>query len=167
MTRNDPPSRLGAVVAAKRKQLGLSQRQLAEKTGIKQTRLVMSADATLPLVYITDESKASPMTAPNFCMLLRKHLGGGKILSITQPGLERCIHLHIEHRNEMGDLCEKLLIAELMGKHSNIIFCDNSMRILDSIRTAVHSGIVTPVVNWPTDRVMVYSFSLIACFTRS
>ncbi|MBP3215354.1 MAG: NFACT family protein [Clostridium sp.] len=104
------------------------------KNNRKNLRLVLSVNASLPLAYITDDNKPAPLTAPNFCMLLRKHLGGGKILSITQPGLERCIHLHIEHRNEMGDLCEKLLIAELMGKHSNIIFCDNSMRILDSIK---------------------------------
>ena len=56
------------------------------------------------------------MTAPNFCMLLRKHIGSGKILSVTQPGLERILVLTIEHRNELGDLCVKKLIAEIHGQ---------------------------------------------------
>ena len=73
------------------------------------------------------------MTAPNFCMLLRKHLNNGRVLSITQPGLERIIDIEVEHLNEMGDLCSKHLIIEIMGKHSNIIFCDNNI-ILDSIK---------------------------------
>ena len=74
------------------------------------------------------------MTAPNFCMLLRKHIGNGRITSISQPKLERIISLHIEHLNELGDLCEKKLIIEIMGKHSNIIFCKEDGTILDSIK---------------------------------
>ena len=74
------------------------------------------------------------MTAPNFCMLLRKHIGSGKILSVTQPGLERILIFSVEHRNELGDLCVKKLIAEFMGKHSNLIFCDDQGTILDSIK---------------------------------
>jgi len=97
-------------------------------------RLLISVNASLPLAYLTDTNKPSPLTAPNFCMLLRKHIGNGKILSVTQPGLERCIHFEIEHLDEMGDLCRKLLIVELMGKHSNIIFCTPDMRIIDSIK---------------------------------
>ena len=97
-------------------------------------RLLLSANASLPLAYLTDVSKPSPLTAPNFCMLLRKHIGGGRICSVSQPGLERCIHFEIEHLDEMGDLCRKLLIVELMGKHSNIIFCTPQLRIIDSIK---------------------------------
>ena len=74
------------------------------------------------------------MTAPNFCMLLRKHLQNGRITSITQPGLERVIRIDIEHLDEMGDLCHKSLIIEIMGKHSNIIFCNESDMIIDSIK---------------------------------
>lgn len=97
-------------------------------------RLLLSVNASLPLAYLTDTNKQGPMTAPNFCMLLRKHIGSGRIVSITQPGLERCIRLEIEHLDEMGDLCRKLLIVELMGKHSNIIFCTQDGMILDSIK---------------------------------
>ncbi len=99
-----------------------------------QRRLYISASASLPLIYLTEENKPSPMTAPNFCMLLRKHIGNGKILSITQPGLERIIIFEIEHLDEMGDLCRKKLIVEIMGKHSNIIFCSDEGKIIDSIK---------------------------------
>lgn len=107
---------------------------LTIKTPTGQRKLYISASASLPLIYLTDENKLSPMTAPNFCMLLRKHIGNGRITSISQPKLERIISLHIEHLNELGDLCEKKLIIEIMGKHSNIIFCDDNNMILDSIK---------------------------------
>lgn len=106
-------------------------------------KLLMSANASLPLVYLTDKSKPSPMTAPGFCMLLRKHLQNGRITDITQPGLERILHLHIEHLDEMGDLKCKRLIIELMGKHSNIIFLDEKDMIIDSIKHI--SGMVSSV----------------------
>lgn len=96
-------------------------------------RLYMSASASLPLIYLTEDNKPAPMTAPNFCMLLRKHIGSGRIVKILQPGLERIIHFEIEHYNELGDLCRKILTVELMGKHSNIIFRDDDM-IIDSIK---------------------------------
>ena len=99
-----------------------------------QKRLLISAGASLPLMYLTQSNKPSPITAPNFCMLLRKHIQNGKITKIFQPGLERIIHFEIEHYNEMGDLCHKQLIVELMGKHSNIIFCDDTGNIIDSIK---------------------------------
>lgn len=107
---------------------------LTIKSPAGQRRLYISASASLPLIYLTGENKPSPMTAPNFCMLLRKHIGNGKILAVSQPALERIICLDIEHLDEMGDLCRKKLIVEIMGKHSNIIFCDNSGTIIDSIK---------------------------------
>ena len=111
---------------------------LTVKTGNGQFRLELSANASLPLVYLIEENKPSPMTAPNFCMLLRKHLNNGRIIEISQPGLERIIDIEIEHVNEMGDLCRKHLITEIMGKYSNIIFCDGN-RIIDSIKHYQHS----------------------------
>lgn len=107
---------------------------LTVKTSGGQYRLIISANASLPLIYLTNDNKQSPMTAPNFCMLLRKHIQNGRIISVTQPGLERIIDIEIEHLNEMGDLCRKHIIAEFMGKHSNIIFCDSDHMILDSIK---------------------------------
>ena len=99
-----------------------------------QCRLLLSASASLPLIYFTSKNKPSPMTAPNFCMLLRKQIGSGRILRIWQPGMERILNMEIEHLNELGDICRKLLIIELMGKHSNIIFCQEDGMILDSIK---------------------------------
>ncbi len=107
---------------------------LTVKTPNGQKRLSISASASLPLIYLTEENKPSPMTAPGFCMLLRKHIGNGRIINVSQPGLERIVHLEIEHLDEMGDLCRKKLIVEIMGKHSNIIFCDDKDRIIDSIK---------------------------------
>ncbi len=99
-----------------------------------QQRLLISSNASLPLLYLTGQNKPGPLTAPNFCMLLRKHIGSGKITDISQPGLERILIFTIEHRNELGDPARKQLIVELMGKHSNIIFTDEDGRILDSIK---------------------------------
>lgn len=99
-----------------------------------QKRLYISAGASLPLIYLTEQNKPSPMTAPNFCMLLRKHLQNGRITEIFQPGLERIVHIRIEHLDEMGDLRHKTLVAEIMGKHSNIIFCNDDNIIIDSIK---------------------------------
>ena len=103
-------------------------------TGEGNLRLLISADASLPLVYLTDNNKQGPMTAPNFCMLLRKHIQGGRIVSVSQAGLERIMTIEVEHLDEMGDLCRKKLIFELMGKHSNIIFVNEEGKIIDSIK---------------------------------
>lgn len=107
---------------------------LTVKTGNSQKRLCLSASASLPLIYLTTANKPSPMTAPNFCMLLRKHLQNGRIVSISQPGLERIVHILVEHLDEMGDLRCKKLVVEIMGKHSNIIFCNEENLIIDSIK---------------------------------
>lgn len=107
---------------------------LTIKGSCGQVRLLLSASATLPLVYLTSENKTSPATAPAFCMLLRKHLTNARIVSVTQPGLERIIQFELEHRDELGDLCIKKLIVEVMGKHSNIIFVKEDGTIIDSIK---------------------------------
>lgn len=116
---------------------------LTVKNSGGQIRLLMSADASLPLIYMTESNKPSPMTAPNFCMLLRKHLQNARILAVTQPGLERIVRLELEHLNELGDVCRKYLVIELMGKHSNIIFYDDKNMIIDSIKHI--SGMVSSV----------------------
>ena len=97
-------------------------------------RLLISASASLPLIYFTEANKPSPMTAPNFCMLLRKHIGNGRIMRVSQPGLERILCMEVEHLDELGDRRTKKLIVEIMGKHSNIIFCNEEDMILDSIK---------------------------------
>ncbi len=76
----------------------------------------------------------NPMTPPMFCMLLRKHLGGGKLTAIRQDGLERIIYLDFECINELGDIVTVTLACEIMGKYSNIIVINNEGKIIDSIK---------------------------------
>lgn len=104
------------------------------KSHRKPYLLLISASASLPLLYLTEKKKEAPLTAPNFCMLLRKHIQGGQIVDVTQPGLERVVIFRILHHDELGDLKEKKLIVELMGKYSNIIFTDENDTIIDSIK---------------------------------
>ena len=99
-----------------------------------QKRLFLSASASLPLIYLTQANKPGPLTAPNFCMLLRKHIANGRIVKIWQPDMERIIHFEIEHLDDLGDVRRKTLTMELMGKHSNLIFVDEKNMIIDSIK---------------------------------
>lgn len=104
------------------------------KNNAKTYRLLISASASLPLVYLTDVNKPAPKVAPAFLMLLRKYIGTAKITDIFQMGLERILCFKLEHLNELGDLSHKCMYIEIMGKHSNIIFTDENNKIIDSIK---------------------------------
>ena len=104
------------------------------KNNAKTYRLLVSASASLPLVYLTDVNKPAPKVAPEFLMLLRKYIGTAKINDIFQMGLERILCFELEHLNELGDLSHKRMYIEIMGKHSNIIFTDENNKIIDSIK---------------------------------
>lgn len=97
-------------------------------------KLVLSASANNARVHFTQSTKENPKTPPMFCMLLRKHLSGGKITGISQPQNERIIKIDVESYNELGDLTTKHLITEIMGRNSNIILCNDDMRIIDSAK---------------------------------
>ncbi|MBO5648935.1 MAG: NFACT family protein [Clostridia bacterium] len=97
-------------------------------------RLCISASNNNPRSHITARQKENPMSAPMFCMLLRKHLSGGRVLSVEQRGFERVIDICAECRDEMGFLSQRHVIAEIMGKYSNIIFCDGDYRILGAVK---------------------------------
>lgn len=98
-------------------------------------RLLISANPSLPKFHLMEEKKDNPLIAPSFCMLLRKHLLGSKILNIKQLSLERVIEISFEGIDEMGYKVEKSLIIEIMGRHSNIIFINNGdFTIIDSIK---------------------------------
>ena len=130
-------ARIYKIAQTDRDELVITCKPTAERGG-GQCRLYLSADASLPLAYFTSKTRQAPLQAPSFCMLLRKHLQNGRILSVTQPGLERILRFEVEHLDEMGDLCRHTLAIELMGKHSNIIFLKNdeagSELIVDSIK---------------------------------
>ena len=83
---------------------------------------------------LTTTSKPNPQNAPNFCMLLRKHLVGAKITNIYNNSLERIIYIDLGCYNELNDLVSKKLVIELMGKHSNIILLNEKNYIIDSLR---------------------------------
>lgn len=93
-------------------------------------RLLVSANSNYPRAHITIDQKTNPLTAPMFCMYLRKHLQSGRIIDITSHELERIIIFHIESMGELGDIEEKRLIVEIMGRHSNIILVDKYDKIL-------------------------------------
>ncbi|MBO6133645.1 MAG: NFACT family protein [Lachnospiraceae bacterium] len=100
----------------------------------RMEKLLISAGASLPFAYFTEKSFTNPISAPVFCMVLRKHVQNGRIVGVEQPGLERIIRITIEHMDELGDKRRKTIVAEFMGKHSNIIFVDQNETVIDSIK---------------------------------
>lgn len=115
--------------------------QLIIRRQKEQLRLKISVNPSLPLCCLTDSKDGAPMTAPGFCMALRKHIGNGTLISVHQPsqnihedGLERVIIFEIEHLDEMGDMGRRFLSVELMGKYSNIILLREDYNIIDSIK---------------------------------
>ncbi len=98
-------------------------------------KLLLSSNSNFPRIHLTNIKKENPLSAPTFCMLLRKHLQSGRIVDIIQPDFERIIKLKIQSYDELNDLTTKYLIIELMGKHSNIILVnEEDNKILDSIK---------------------------------
>ena len=98
-------------------------------------KLFASAGSAHARVHFIEENPVNPPAPLAFCMLLRKHLQGGRIIAIEQKGSERIIEISIETLNELGFTVSKRLIFEIMGKHSNIILTDISTgKIIDSIK---------------------------------
>lgn len=97
-------------------------------------RLLLSASAANARVHFTTVARENPMTPPMLCMLMRKHLQGGKIIRIVQQDFDRVIRMDIESHNELGDLCVKSIVIEIMGRHSNIILLQEDNKIMDSAK---------------------------------
>ena len=97
-------------------------------------KLLLTANSNYPRLHLSNLAKNSATEPPMFCMLLRKHLGGGKLLSITQPDMDRIVTLAVEATNELGDKETKFLTIEIMGRHSNIILTKQDGTIIDSIK---------------------------------
>lgn len=103
-------------------------------SGGKNYALLCNISSNSYRLHLTTTSKPNPLNAPNFCMLLRKHLLGSRIKSISTPSLERIVKIELEAYNELNDLLTKTLVIELMGKHSNIILLNENNKIIDSLR---------------------------------
>ncbi|MDO4301755.1 MAG: NFACT RNA binding domain-containing protein [Clostridia bacterium] len=104
----------------------------------KAYKLLLTANPSNPKFHFTNESKNNPLNPPLFCMVMRKHLQSGKILSIHQPNFDRIINIYVESMNEMGDYSVKKLILEIMGRHSNLILTDENNIVLDCIKHISH-----------------------------
>ncbi len=97
-------------------------------------KLLLTASPNHPRIQLTSLSFENPAQPPMFCMLLRKHLTGGRLVSISQPPLERLVELTFDCIDEMGTPCQKKLILEIMGRNSNLILTGADGRILDCLR---------------------------------
>ena len=108
---------------------------LQMRTTVGGKRLLINAGSNCPRLSFTSAQRENPMQAPMFCMLLRKHLTGACLSSVEQLGFERVAKLCFDTRDEMGYECKKYLIAEIMGKYSNLIFTDENMKVIASLKT--------------------------------
>ena len=107
---------------------------LSVRTRNGNYKLLLSASASNPRIHLTEVQRENPMTPPMLCMLMRKHLAGAVIADIKQNEFDRVVRIDAETRNELGDLCTRSVIIEIMGRHSNIILVDDSGRIMDSAK---------------------------------
>ena len=97
-------------------------------------KLLLSCRGTAARIHFTANPPENPAVPPMFCMLLRKHLTGAKLISIDQPGLERVLVLRFDTVNEMGDRVAPALVLEILGSKANLILMDGDNRIIDAVR---------------------------------
>lgn len=122
-------ARIDKIVQPEKEEIHLLLRQQ------KSQRLLLSTNASSPRFHLTQETKKNPTSPPMFCMILRKHIEGGKLIGLHQAELERVVILEIQNYNERGDLVTLNLYLEIMGKHSNLILVDPMTNtILDGLR---------------------------------
>ena len=107
---------------------------LSVRTREGSYKLLLSASAANPRIHLTNVQRENPMTPPMLCMLMRKHLCGAVIKDIYQNGFDRVVRIDAETRNELGDLCTRSVVIEIMGRHSNVILLDDTDRIMDSAK---------------------------------
>ena len=107
---------------------------LALRAPAGNVKLLLSANPSHPRAHLTQISRENPDKPPMFCMLLRKHLSGARLLELLQPPMERVVDLRLEALDELGDRVERRLVLEAMGRHSNLILLDGEGRIMDCLR---------------------------------
>ena len=107
---------------------------LSVRNAGRNMQLLLSACADCARAHLTTIKKNNPLEPPNLCMLMRKHIVGGRIASVRLAESDRILEIRIEHIDELGEKAEKTIICEFMGRHSNLIFVGGEGRILDSAR---------------------------------
>ena len=140
---------------------------LTMRSGGKNLKLLLSADASHPRMHFTEAELDNPASPPMFCMLLRKHIGNAKIIGIRQKGLERIVTFDLETRNEFGDVIVVNLVIEIMGRHSNVILLNENGKVIDAIKRVDDSVSslrrILPGVTYETapsqDKVSVLEYS--------
>lgn len=108
--------------------------RLLVNLGNQKKHLLLSANASNPRVYMTEKIKENPSAAPSFCMVLRKYLLNGTIIDIAQHETDRIMELSVTAKNDFNEIVVRKLLVEIMGRNSNIILVDESMKILDSLK---------------------------------
>ena len=121
--------RIDRIVQPERDELNLTIRNNGQNY-----LLLLSAGADCARAHLTVQKKIGPLEAPALCMLMRKHVTGGRISDIRQIDCDRILEISIDHYDELGERATKKLICEFMGKHSNLIFLGGDGRIIDSAR---------------------------------
>ena len=102
--------------------------------GKKTGRLVFNLGPSSPRLQLSEIGRENPLKAPMFCMLLRKHIGGARIIDITQPGFDRIAIFKLSCYDEMGFQTEKNLICEIMGKYANLVITDSDFKIISALK---------------------------------
>lgn len=97
-------------------------------------KLLLSASSACPRIHFIKDAPENPKAAPMFCMLMRKHLGAGRLVAVRQLGLDRVLFLDFETQNELGDKVIVTLAIEIMGRHSNIIAINQDGKIIDAAK---------------------------------
>ena len=111
---------------------GRDEVHLTMRGSYGNARLLLSSGSS-PRAHLTEKAAENPAEPPMFCMLLRKHLSGARLRGVEQPPLERALLFHFDATDELGDACHKILIIEMMGRHSNLILCGPDGRIIDCL----------------------------------
>ncbi len=102
--------------------------------GGKTRRLIFNVGPNAPRLQLSDASKENPLKAPMLCMLLRKHIGGARIVGVDQPHFDRIAVFTLSAYDEMGFPTEKRLICEIMGKYANLILTDKDFKIITALK---------------------------------
>ena len=126
----------GAVVGGRVDKIHQPAREtivIAMRARAGNRKLLLSASASNPRVHFTELAQDNPKSPPMFCMLMRKHLTGGRLLDVQMEPGDRIVYFTFQCTNEMGDLVQNILCAELMGRYSNLVLVQNG-KIIDALK---------------------------------